>query len=147
MIPHPPHPPNLILFFLTTSSSALPETSISPDSYSPHPPHLPYLILFFLTIVLSVFPSLMFFTIVFDLSYDSIFHYFFLKIKKIVLYWEKPNTYNKYWVNPILTSIVNTIQYPIRIARPCLYLNNLYLNILHLKRTHLLDISWPCFFL
>ena len=27
-----------------------------------------------------------------------------------------------------------------------LYLNNLYHNILHLKRTHLLDISWPCFF-
>ena len=26
-----------------------------------------------------------------------------------------------------------------------LYLNNLYDNILRLKRTHLLDISWPCY--
>ena len=36
-----------------------------------------------------------------------------------VLYWEYNNTHNKYWVNPIFTSIVNTIQYPIQIARPC----------------------------
>ena len=25
-----------------------------------------------------------------------------------------------------------------------LYLDNLYFDILHLKRTHLLDIFWPC---
>ena len=35
--------------------------------------------------------------------------------KIIVLYWENNNTYSKYWLNPILISIVNTIQYPITI--------------------------------
>ena len=56
-----------------------------------------------------------FFTILF-------FTVFGEKLLCIVLYWEIYNIYIKYWVNPILRNIVNPIQYPIRIARPCLQL-------------------------
>ena len=85
------------------------------------PPHIVSSVFsYFLFISLTFYSSTFF-----SSSTLSLFHHYtFLllfgeKLLCIVLYWEINNTHSKYWVNPILQNIVNPIQYPIRIARPC----------------------------
>ena len=77
---------------------------------------------FYFYIFFHHFICLFFFLIIllcFILPFHS-FAIFGKKLLLIVLYWEIYNTHNKYWVNTILKNIANPMQYPIRIARPCL---------------------------